>query len=783
MPVQPTEFKTDAKKGQYFTVKDILQDSAYKIPAEDLKVLTSLDIVYRTLCTLLYNYAPLSGHPGGSISSGRIVANLAYNMLSYDFSNPDKDDADILSYAAGHKALGLYAMSALRNEIVRNFMPALLAPEKRQLRLEDLLGFRKSPMSNTKLFREFHCKSLDGHPVPLTPFVKLSTGASGIGVGSSIGLALAASTAYKTNTPKVNVIEGEGGLTAGRSAEALAIASAAGLDNLVFHLDWNQASIDSDKVTAENGIPGDYVAWTPAELFYINGFNVIQVDNGMDFEQVYAAQKFAWGLQNAQPTAIIYRTVKGWHYGIEGKASHGGGHKFASEGFYNALSEFEKAFGVEMPRFCGEITPDGVEACFFSSLLKVREVIKNNKDIFEPAARKIESSKKRLEVLDRKSEPTSVEDIYTKFTPESAPERFSFKKEDNPTLRGTLAEALGYIGEQTGGSMLVCTADLSGSTGAGAIAKPYAKGFYNKNTNPDSHTVAGGGICEDGLSAVMSGISAYGHQVGVAASYAAFSAAMMHTACRLHAIGQQCYAEATDKPKHTFVVFNGHAGMPTGEDGPTHGDPQALQVIMEDFPKGDAITLTPLDGNDVWPSLTAALNKRPAVLYPVVTRPNVKITDRDLLGGDSALNAKNGVYALTKSAAAVGVVVVQGSGAGEIFVQEVLPELKKEGIEINAYYVCSRELFTMLSQEEQERIIPQSDKVRAIALTDFTLPTMYCWLKSDMGARMSIYPFKGGKYMTSGKASDVYKEAGMDAAGQLKQIKEYLSEVKKTSWK
>ena len=29
--------------------------------------LEKLDLAYRSLCAMLYNYAPMSGHPGGSI--------------------------------------------------------------------------------------------------------------------------------------------------------------------------------------------------------------------------------------------------------------------------------------------------------------------------------------------------------------------------------------------------------------------------------------------------------------------------------------------------------------------------------------------------------------------------------------------------------------------------------------------------------------------------------------------------------------------------------------------
>ncbi|MBQ2313137.1 MAG: hypothetical protein II183_03135, partial [Elusimicrobiaceae bacterium] len=686
--IENQNFIMSKKQGLYYKAEDLLKDESLEIKKEELDALNKLDVMYRSLCAILYNFAQ-TGHPGGSISSGKIVQNLLFNQMSYNFKNPDEESADIISYAAGHKALGMYALWALRNEIVKTYAPEMLADEKRQLRFEDLLGFRKSPANNSKLFKEFHAKSLDGHPEPLTPFVKLATGASGVGFGASVGLALGAALTYPQNTPKVHVIEGEGGLTAGRCAEAMAIASRAGLDNLIVHLDWNQASIDSDKVTAENGTPGDYVAWEPAELFYLNGFNVIYVKEGLNFAQVYAAQKFAETLNNGLPTAIIYRTIKGWHYGLEGKASHGGGHKLCSPEFYKTMEEFENTFGVKIPHLC---EGQEIEDCFYQNLLTLRNVINSNKDLFARFANKIKDSAERLQNSARIAKEFKTEDIYTAFTPGNIPQEFVFQPGENPTLRATMAQALAKISKETNGTLIVATADLSGSTGAGKIAYD-SKGFYNKQNNPDSRLISGGGITEDGLSAVMSGVSAYGKQLGVAASYGAFTSAMMHTQARLHAIGQQGYEEATGKGKNTFIIFTGHAGLPTGPDGPTHADPQMLQLISENFPKGAAITLTPLDANDVWPSLTAALNKRPAVLYPVVTRPNVKITDRETYHSDMPDKAKNGVYAIYKHPEAIGTVILQGSGAGEIFVQEVLPKIKEENLPINAYYVTSAELF------------------------------------------------------------------------------------------
>ena len=65
----------------------------------------------------------------------------------------------------------------------------------------------------------------------------------------------ARATTTATNAPRVHVVEGEGGLTPGRVAEALAAAGTASLDNVVFHVDWNQASIDSNRVCREATSP------------------------------------------------------------------------------------------------------------------------------------------------------------------------------------------------------------------------------------------------------------------------------------------------------------------------------------------------------------------------------------------------------------------------------------------------------------------------------------------------------------------------------------------------
>ena len=109
------------------------------------------------------------------------------------------------------------------------------------------------------------------------------------------------------------------------------------------------------------------------------------------------------------------------------------------------------------------------------------------------------------------------------------------------------------------------------------------------------------------------------------------------------------------------------------------------------------------------------------------------------------------------------------------FVQETLPLLRMDGIDLEAYYVASAELFDMLGPSRQERAFPKGAASRALGITGFTLPTMYRWITSERGRRWTLHPFKKGHFLGSGQASEVMKEAGLDGRGQLKAIKAFLA--------
>jgi transketolase len=793
-PAQPEKstISFGPRRGLYINAADRLAEEGDPLDESALEVCETFDLFYRTLCALMYNYAPLSGHPGGSISSGRFVARLIFDAMDYDLARPMRRDADMISYAAGHKALGLYAMWALRNEIARIAAPELLPFEERfQFRLEDLLGFRRNPSANTPLFTKCHAKALDGHPTPATPFVRLATGASGVGLAASCGLAWGTADLYGENAPRVHIIEGEGGMTPGRVAEALAAAGTASLDNIILHVDWNQASIDSNRVCREGGTPGDYVQWTPAELAYLHDWNVVYVPDGFDWQQITTAQRLALDLHNGQPTAIVYRTVKGWRYGIEGRASHGAGHGLCSKAFFDAVEPLLPKYETSIPHCdgaqrcrCGTDATT-LEDCYWQTLEIVRHELERRVSTVESLAAQLRAAQSRLNTLDRRprADAPRIDLAYQTAADANGrvPKELALEFRSKATLRDELGRVLNYYNRITNGGFVIAAADLLGSTSINKAANNFPTGFYNRQTNPLSRQLAIGGICEDAMMSMLSGISAFGSHIGAGSSYGAFSAPLGHIAARIHAIGNQARVTSEGGAFRPFFLICAHAGLKTGEDGPTHADPQALQLLQDNFPLTTMITLTPWDPQEVWFLVSAALAKRPAIIAPFVTRPAEMVLDRAALGLPPAALAAQGVYRLRSVRShSQGTIVLQGTGVTNAFVNETLPLINNAGLGLNVYVVTSSELFDMLPPTEREKIFPEAHQQDAMGITDFTFATMTRWIRSDCGRTHSLHPFRHNHFLGSGSGAVVMKEAGLDGISQFEAIRAYIGDRAKS---
>ena len=74
---EPKAFSLGPRRGKYYEINNVTKTT---VPSDDkeLSIFEKLDLVYRSLCAVLFNFVPTSGHPGGSISSGRFVESIIY---------------------------------------------------------------------------------------------------------------------------------------------------------------------------------------------------------------------------------------------------------------------------------------------------------------------------------------------------------------------------------------------------------------------------------------------------------------------------------------------------------------------------------------------------------------------------------------------------------------------------------------------------------------------------------------------------------------------------------
>ena len=220
-------------------------------------------------------HAAKSGHPGGSLSAADIYTYLYFEELNIDPKDPKKADRDRFVLSKGHTAPGYY--SALAH---RGFFP-----------VEDLKTLR-------------HTGSyLQGHPdMKHIPGVDMSSGSLGQGISAAVGMALSAKLSNESY--RVYTLLGDGEIQEGQVWEAAQFAAHYKLDNLICFVDDNKYQLDGavDKVMSHGkGIGAKFDAF---------GWNVIELQDGNDVEQIYDAVQLAYDTKGV-PTCIVLNTVKG----------------------------------------------------------------------------------------------------------------------------------------------------------------------------------------------------------------------------------------------------------------------------------------------------------------------------------------------------------------------------------------------------------------------------------------------------------------------------------------
>ena len=246
-------------------------------PMADIKALEDLTVqVRRDILRMVHKVN--SGHPGGSLGCTEFFVALYNEIMDLkEGFDMDGHNEDVFFLSNGHISPVFYSVLARRG-----YFP-----------IDELNTFR---LINSRL---------QGHPTTHEglPGIRVASGSLGQGMSVAIGTALA----KKLNDDDhiVYSLHGDGELQEGQNWEAIMFAAGHKVDNLIATVDRNGQQIDGP---TEEVLPmGDV-----GEKFRVFGWDVLEIENGNDLQQVIDGLKEAKSRTGkGKPVCIIMTTMMG----------------------------------------------------------------------------------------------------------------------------------------------------------------------------------------------------------------------------------------------------------------------------------------------------------------------------------------------------------------------------------------------------------------------------------------------------------------------------------------
>ena len=801
---------------------------------EDLGFVTAMTLV------LMGNYAQ-TGHFGGPLAytpytvASHIVG-PELGGLRFDYRRPKHPYADKFMLAGGHNAPVTYALWMIMGEaLARKYSQTgdsryYVDPNLAMLSI-DALGFRRGSGVLRTLMQECNLeehplmaqakirgiRALAGHSETTDVTNDVNGGPSGIGIATAAGKAAFWDFLGAPDSLKVLAIEGEFAMTSGHAQEMKTQAMAQQVGKrLRILLSNNNAGIDDELVGSV--IRPEYDAYRIRDQWASYGWNVLELDNGNDYDQVVAALKTMedWDSADHRPMIVVGRTVKGWWPGAENGSIPGYGdqivsyhshpYAFAMNGdYFQALAgTFERRFGVEFQGI-----RDGAVSDTRERLIQFKQNIDIGMSVLEKdglgdwlAQRLVEIGDSVTDDLPLRIDRSTDPFLDRRLTVESLPMEPQGVTIQNPVsgeqkeasitlfeepgkVRGTrraISEIIKWMNYITDNRLVTVAADLSDSIN---VEGGSFWGHYDPVNNPAGTRFkaviaeAGNASTAVGLVGQTASLDPNQHTGlwAMCGSYGAFTP-LMYLPARVWSQQNQ------DSPFRVGVlnILAGHSGPETAADARTHFGIFSPQV-WKLFPKDQVIVLSFWDYNDVAPGYFAAVeiaarDPKVGIIVLEVARPDFPVADRNTFADTDPKAAAKGMYIIRdfdSGKPKQGYVVAQGSSS-TVNLVSVLPRLEKEGINVRVIAAISEELFDRQSEEYQVSVIPPGARYDMMVVST---GTKRVWPLRNVGPLTGEYSLVSDwddQWLTGGSESDVIAEAHLDPESIFQGVKRFALE-------
>jgi len=642
-----------------------------------------------------------SGHPGTPMALAPVTYQLWQHNLRYDPSQPLWPGRDRFVLSCGHASMLLYSILHLVG--VRKV-------EKHENRVEDGLAITLDDIKN---FRQLHSPCA-GHPeFGEAAGIETTTGPLGQGVGTSVGMALAAKwLAAHYNRPgfelfdnRIYVLCSDGDLMEGISSEAASVAGHLKLDNLLWIYDDNTITIEGHTELA--------FSEDVATRFEGYGWNALRVDDANDLASIQHAIDSAKKVTD-KPSIIVLKSIIG--YGAPDKAN-----THAAHGAPLGEDEIKLAKrNYGWPEDAKFVVPNEVREHFASG------VGKEGKSARQQWEQKFAAYEQQF--------PKEAAELKTMWAG-TLPDGWDKGIVTFP------ADAKGLASRVSGGKVLNGLAKhLPWLIGGSADLAPSTMTLLDGEKDLEAGQFGGRnmhfGIREHGMAAICNGMSLMGLRP-FGATFFVFTD-YMRPAMRLSAI------------MHRPVIYVlTHDSIGLGEDGPTHQPIEHLSACRA-IPNLDVIR--PGDANEVAECYRQIMQRLTCPAAMVLSRQNLPTLDRSKFA--AASGCARGGYVLADAPGGKPSAIIIATGSELDIAVKAWEKLVSESVQVRLVSMPCVEWFDEQDDSYRASVLPRDITARVVVEAG----VRQCWDRflGERGRFVGMHTFGA-----SAPYADLYKHFGI----------------------